>query len=54
MLKGKVILVADIYDSLPGVSFKQKQEWESQKSIGYLMKTISSLGYDSILIEPKL
>ena len=54
MLKGKVILVADIYDSLPGVSFKQKQEWESQKSIDYLMKTISSLGYDSILIEPKL
>ncbi|HRG48040.1 MAG TPA: D-alanine--D-alanine ligase [Leptospiraceae bacterium] len=54
MLKRKVILLADIYDSLPEVSFKQKQEWESQKSIDYLMKTISSLGYDSILIEPKL
>lgn len=48
-----VILVADVYDSFPEMNLNLKQEWESQKSIDYLRETISNLGYDSFLIEPK-
>ncbi len=53
MDKKKVIIVADIHDSLPSLNPGHRQEWESQASIDFLITTISSLGYDSELVEPK-
>ncbi len=53
MIKKKVIVIADIHDSPLGLETKHRQEWESQKSIDYLINTISSLCYEPILLEPK-
>ncbi|MBP7284587.1 MAG: D-alanine--D-alanine ligase [Leptospiraceae bacterium] len=48
----KVIVFADIYESAPFLNKRDIQEWESQKSIDFLQKTIFSLGYDCIIVEP--
>jgi len=49
----KIILLADIHDSLPDLNSEDKQEWESKKSIDYLIETIINLGHDVVLVEPK-
>jgi len=53
MDKKKVILLADIHDSLPDLNSAFKQEWESRESIQFLMDTILKLEYEVILLEPK-
>lgn len=53
MQNKKVILLADIHDSFPNLNSEDKQEWESKKSIYYLIETIFNLGYDVVLLEPK-
>jgi D-alanine-D-alanine ligase len=49
----KVILFADIYDSFPELDSSNKQEWESKKSISYLVEVINNLNFEVKLIEPK-
>lgn len=48
----KVILLADIYESATNLNKQDKQEWESKRSIDYLLETIENLGYKTVLIEP--
>ncbi len=48
----KVIIFADIYDSFQEFNSILKQEWESKKSIDYLIEIIQSLNYEVQLIEP--
>lgn len=51
-MKFKVILIADIYESFDQLNPEKKQEWESKKSIDYLIQIISNLGYEVQLVEP--
>lgn len=50
----KIILFADIYERFSELDSKLKQEWESRKSLDYLMEILKNLGYEVELIEPKV